>query len=347
MRLKDRIPELRHKLKRFLDRLDGKVIILSHVDADGLCSAIVLQRFLERAGIKAEWTYPPKGCNAYSPETAQLLEKYSPDYLFVLDLGSMDQTILEAVPTVLIDHHRPYGVPPGAQLLSSYGLEDTPPTSYITYKLLEEFHEISDLAWLCAVGTAGDIGLDFPFETIPQGGEKLRKKDVREVEVLVNSAKRASAYDVVTAFQVLSSARRISEITRGEIVGVDRLRTYRREVNEEVKRCRHERPYFHWKVALIPFSSKCDIQGLIAETWRRQLKDYIVIAANFGYVTGKVAYVVRTNLEISVIDFMESLKPDDLTQHIVYGHDRAGGGILDLDVWMKITSRMGFKDVRK
>jgi hypothetical protein len=161
---------------------------------------------------------------------------------------------------------------------------------------------------------------------------------------LINSAKRSSKYDIDTAITLLDRAETISDLVDRRSESVRLLETYRAEVNQEVRRCRHERPQFSWKVVIVPFRSTCDIQGLIAETWRRQLKKYLVIAANFGYLEDKVAYVIRTELETSVIDFMESIKPPGLDLHVVFGHDKAAGAVLDKSIWFGLADRMGFKD---
>ncbi|MGQ9811413.1 MAG: DHH family phosphoesterase, partial [bacterium] len=96
------------------------------------------------------------------------------------------------------------------------------------------------------------------------------------------------------------------------------------------------------KVAMVAFESRCDIQGLIAETWRRLLSRYIVIAANFGYIEGKVAYVIRSQTDVNLIEFMESMRPAGYDQHICFGHDHAGGGIIAKEIWKYVAEKMGF-----
>jgi hypothetical protein len=331
-------------------------------------------------GIEPEHIYPAREDNAYSPETIRRLADLKPGALFVLDLGVMDQELAPGAATLFIDHHRPYGRPKDAVVLSSYGQDPSPPTTYMTYDLLsrvpileamprgakpqevpeaarsaeprgatgktesQEAASVEDLAWLCAVGTTGDLGSDFKLEHAECAASSFKKQDVTEAEILINSAKRASAYDIATPVRLLDEAAALGDLVRQESPLVATLERYRQEVNEEVKRCRHEGPQFLWRVAVIPFKSRCDIQGLIAETWRRQLKKYFVIAANFGYLEGKVAYVVRTELDSSVIELMESLKPPDYPGHIVFGHDRAGSGVVPVDVWQAIATRMGFRD---
>jgi single-stranded-DNA-specific exonuclease len=339
----DRLLDSLPKLKRFLDGLGRSVVILSHVDADGLCAAEMLKRFLARAGAAPAHIYPSKGENAYSPDTARRLRELSPDALVVLDLGVMEQQLLAEVPTLFIDHHRPFGHPDGAPVVSSYGTETAYPTSFLVYDLLSRLTPFEDVRWLSAIGTAGDMGADFAFDEAPGPLGGLKKTDVREAEILINSAKRSSRYDIDTPIRMLAEATDISRMVDPRTAGFRLLSEYRAEVNDEVRRCRHEKPQFSWKVALVPFKSRCDIQGLIAETWRRQLEKYVVIAANFGYIEGRVAYVIRTALDMSVIDFMESLKPPDCPCHVVFGHDRAGGGVVDNEIWLHLVDRMGFK----
>lgn len=332
------------ELKRFLDTLGDNPVIISHVDADGLCSAAILKRFLSRRGIEARQVYPDRGESAFTPGTETVIQGLKPTSLFVLDLGVMDKEIALGVPTAFIDHHRPFGRPAGAVILSSYGPEPAPPTAFLAYSLLSRVADIKDIEWLSAVGATGDLGRAFVFAHGDASVRQLKRSDVTEAEILINSAKRASAYDIDTAIGLIDQAGRVSDLLDHQQQAVRMLESYRAEVNREVKRCRHEKPQFSWKVAVVPFKSNCDIQGLIVEPWRRQLEKYLVIAANFGYLEGKVAYVIRTELETSVIDFMESIRPVGFDSHVVFGHDRAGGAVLDTDLWYRLADRMGFKD---
>lgn len=344
----DSISDSLAKLKRFLARLGGNTVILSHVDSDGLCAAEILKRFLERQGTASTHVYPAKGENAYSMGTLERIKALKPDGLFVLDLGVMEQELAPGVPTLFVDHHHPFGTHRDAVVISSYGMDPAPPTSFVTFDLLSRLTGIEDLEWLSTVGTVADMGDDFAPAPGGAGTEKPAKRyaksSIRDAEVLLNSAKRATPYDIPTAIKVLGGATDLSQVIDRDRVQVQQLEAYRAEVNTEVKRCRHERPHFSWKVAIVPIRSTCDIQGLIAETWRRQLKKYLVIVANFGYLEGKVAYVIRTELQTSVIDFMESIRPAGLDSHVVFGHDMAGGAVLDTEIWYELVTRLGFKD---
>ncbi len=335
------ITNWRSKLKQFIRNAGNRCLLLSHVDADGLCSAEIMKRFLREQGIGITHIYPDKGQNAFTESTIARISEFNPSSLMVLDLGVMDKKIASGIPILFIDHHKPHGIPEDALIISSYGTSPSAPTSLLAYLLVGGTKESSQYAWLGALGAMGDLGSDFSLTSMQEFAD-FPKTKLREAEVLINSAKRSSAYDIDTPIDLLSDAREIQSLIDGKDQRVRKLYEYRKEVNSEVRRCRHEPPIFSWKVALIAFESRCDIQGLIAETWRRLLNRYIVIAANFGYIAEKVAYVVRTDLDIDVIEFVESMRPAGYDQHICFGHNRAGGGIIEKEIWKDVAKRMGF-----
>lgn len=339
--LENNITDWRLKLKRFISGAGESCLLLSHVDADGLCSAEIMKRFLTEQGIKVAHIYPHRGENAFTESTIQRISKLAPSSMIVLDLGIMDKKIASGIPILLIDHHRPHGIPKEAYVISSYGIDPSLPTSLLAYLLVREPNSPIDYAWLGALGAMGDLGADFKLASVEEFAD-LPKTKLKDAEVLINSAKRSSSYDIDTAIDLLSDAKNIETLIDKRDQRVRKLAEYRKEVNNEVRRCRHEPPIFRWKVAMVAFESRCDIQGLIAETWRRLLSRYIVIAANFGYIEGKVAYVIRSQTDVNLIEFMESMRPAGYDQHICFGHDHAGGGIIEKEIWKDVAEKMGF-----
>jgi hypothetical protein len=180
------------QLKAFLEELGDNAAILSNGDADGLCSAAILKRFLGTLGLKAQHLYPAKGENAFTPGTISRLAGLEPSSLFVLDLGVRDREIIAGVPTAFFDHHRPFGTPGKAVVLTSYGLDPAPPTCHIIYDLLSRIAPLESIMWIWAVGAAGDLGINFVFD---HGGEtirRLKKADIVDAEVLLNSADKSA-----------------------------------------------------------------------------------------------------------------------------------------------------------
>lgn len=55
-----------------------------------------------------------KGENVHQDSVRQRLDAAGPSHLVLLDLGSRGGPVLDNVPTLVIDHHRPDGFPDGA-----------------------------------------------------------------------------------------------------------------------------------------------------------------------------------------------------------------------------------------
>ncbi len=86
------------------------------------------------------------------------------------DLGSRAKSILPGRPTLLIDHHRPEGIPPGAELITGYDEEPTPTSGLLAYWCDQGVVAIDDLAWIAAISLLSDLGDHAPFAVLA-GGE--------------------------------------------------------------------------------------------------------------------------------------------------------------------------------
>lgn len=105
-------------------------------DADGVTSAVIWQRTFERLGFSnLGGVIADRFRDAWSESNRGRAAAARPDKLFVLDLGSRGETIVDGVATCLIDHHHPDGVPPGAMLISGYDRSPIPNTSLLTFEV--------------------------------------------------------------------------------------------------------------------------------------------------------------------------------------------------------------------
>lgn len=95
-------------------------------------------------------------------------------------------------------------------------------------------------------------------------------------------------------------------------------------------------------VALVRMNSPCQVHPLIAQSWRTRLPKYIVIAANEGYIPGRVNFSVRTDSGINVLDFLRSLALSQSEGNYGHGHDSASGGSLPIEKWHELLSKLGF-----
>ena len=87
----------------------SKVLILSHIDADGLCSARIIAKMEERSGNKVDVRFQVWDFFGVRPTDLEYMKNY--DIVYVLDLGAYKSTLdtlSELIPNTevwLIDHH--------------------------------------------------------------------------------------------------------------------------------------------------------------------------------------------------------------------------------------------------
>src|SRR5690606_15086745 len=151
-----------------------------------------------------------------------------------------------------------------------------------------------DLAWLAWLGTVGDLGPSHPFaHELAEPMAHHRKTHVQRAVSLVNAARRAGRYRPQAALDVLLAAAGRAAIARGSSPGVAGLVACREEVNAELARVTRVPPRIAGEVALVRFSSPAQVHPLVATRWVSRLAPKIVIAANDGYLPGRVNFAVR------------------------------------------------------
>lgn len=325
------------------------VVILCDGDVDGLGAATVLHYYLGRHNFQKaqlQVLQPGKGENAFTPATAREVASLNPSALFVLDLGIRDQEIVPGVPTLFVDHHRPEGEPPNGVVLTGYQWRPVPTSSLLTYLLCNAEGEVRDKAWAAAIGNLGDLG---PEQTDMQAAIKEQKqKWLREATTLLNAAKRSSqpGSGCAAAFRVLSSNDSAKAIVEGNSTDINLLRELKREVQAELQKAKRTAPKFSQteKVALLSFDSPARVHPLLAQSWRGRLKDFVIIAANSGYLPNKVAFSMRTNTEVNLLDFLKAKAPhlEDEESEYGHGHNQATGGVVATANWERLTAALGF-----
>lgn len=103
-------------------------------------------------------------------------------------------------------------------------------------------------------------------------------------------------------------------------------------------------PKVRGNVAMIRFSSPCQVHPLVAQAWRGRLKDKIVLAVNTGYRPGWVRFAARTATETDLIRFLSEHRPTGAGGEYGSGHVQATGGALKPAQWNEFANWIGFPD---
>jgi single-stranded-DNA-specific exonuclease len=327
-----------------LTRFGKRPLILGHFDADGLAAAAILQRALVRGGFEPRVRIVGKGENPWSAEMRTELAALRPEGLIVADLGVRDGAILEGTPTIVIDHHVPTGTPGEALVISGHHEVPEPTSALLAYWCAQGVGEAEDLLWLAAIGLIGDMAEDKGFAEMAEAQKRFGKTALRSAVSLINAPRRASKADASPALALLLKCHSPKELLSGQHAETAELHAAKEEVRAALDAAKRIGPKVRGDVALIAFSSPCQIHPLVAQQWRSRLGDKIVIAANTGYRPGWVHFAARTASGRDLIDFLAERRPPGADENYGSGHRQATGGALRPADWNHFITELGFPE---
>lgn len=337
--------DARTGMTRFVAALpSGTIAVAGHFDADGLSAVAILVRALRASGRAAEPVIVAKTETPWDESFAARLRALQPVGLIVADLGTRGEPVLAGVPTLVVDHHRPTGTPPDAVTLSGHGLDPEPTSALIAWWAAAAMGEQADLQWLAALGLIGDMAPEDAFPELAAAQKRWGKTALRDATSLVNAPRRTGKADASPALRLLLEGDGPKTITKGDSPDAAALVDAKAEVREAVETARRVAPRVLGDVALISFSSSCQIHPLIAQQWRGRLKDKIVIAANAGYRPGWVHFAARSASGRDLIAFLAEHRPDGADGRYGNGHAQATGGALPAPLWNRFVTGLGFPD---
>ncbi len=152
-------------------------LFLFHDDPDGLCSFLLLYRYIrEGHGIVV------KSVPRIDEKFLRRVEEYSPDKVFVLDIAIVDQYFIDEVkrPVIWIDHHEPLERPNAKYFNPRVkNPKDNFPATYLCHQITK-----NDL-WIATVGCIGDWFVpDFYKDFAKQYPKLVDKKKKTPPEIL-------------------------------------------------------------------------------------------------------------------------------------------------------------------
>ncbi|MDW7726313.1 MAG: DHH family phosphoesterase [Candidatus Methanoperedens sp.] len=138
-------------------RKHSSALVVSHIDADGLTSAAIMAKALERAGIE----YSTSFVKQLDMQTLTDTADRNPELVIFTDVGSgmLDAINSLKINAVVSDHHQPqgeYGYHINPHLFGINGGSDIS-GSGVTYHLASALGNNGDLAALAIVGAVGDL----------------------------------------------------------------------------------------------------------------------------------------------------------------------------------------------
>ncbi|MCP3166486.1 hypothetical protein [Myxococcus qinghaiensis] len=333
--------------RHFLEQQRARrVLVAPHAEVDGLASGVLMAHALKTLGATGSLRVPAKGELAQSPGFLERVRAASPEALVLLDTGSRAAPLLPSVPTLVVAPHQADLPPAETCLLTAPGQDPSVSTSLLTYVLVSPLVVPGPLEWLAVLGTVGALGPDASVPFLKDALRRANRKAVVEAVSLMNAARRSARFAAPRALEVLLRARNAKDVAEGRVPGVDELRDCRLEVRREVERCAKTPPRIATSVALLLFSSEALVHPLVAVRWAQRLPEHLVIAANTGYLPGRVDFALRSQATHEPLDFLRELAPSALGEVLEAGHAHATGGSLSQPDFVRFAEAIGLPGLR-
>lgn len=308
-------------------------VVCPHNDADGLAAAAVALRERDESADAA--LLLPRGVNPFGPA---FVPPPGDGPVAVLDQGVRDVPY----PVVFVDHHAPI-VPPAQfqtttrTVVSGFG-EDDVSTSVLMARLFPDPRH----AWLAAVGAAGDYG-DAGLKRPECAG--VVKSHVKKLVPLVNAPRRVPGQDAVRVALALLVEHDSPKAALAD-PRIELLESAKRQWRGAFEAAVRTAPKVVGDVALIRFSSDCQVHPLVAQTWLPRLAPKTVIAANADYVPGFVNFAARGGPPgVDLRDLLKRALPDLADRpgvEFAHGHPQATGGSLPTADFERLARALGF-----
>jgi single-stranded-DNA-specific exonuclease len=338
-----RADEVRETFRRALEGFHpGKPILLvGHNDADGLSAVAILAQAFTRSKQAVQIRIVGRGESPWSSAFAAEFEDQALGGAIVTDLGLRDGPLLSDLPTLVIDHHVPRGAPQ-VEAITGFGMSPIPTSSLLAWWCASALSQVEDLLWLAALGIIGDMADGAGFPEMAEARRRFGSTALKNAVTLINAGRRAPAGDAEPALKLLMKARTPSEVTSGVHPETGLLQAAKQEVAEALSTAKRTPPKVRNGVALIAFSSPCQVHPLVAQAWRTRLKNEVVVAANTGFRPGWVHFAVRAARDVDLIAWLADRAPPGADENYGSGHRQATGGALRPDDWAAFLRNIGF-----
>jgi len=355
--------------ERFIAWLDGlargratRIYVLCDSDADGLPAGALLERALRAAGfldVKAEAR--KKGESAWGAEVLERIGRAEPEALIVADLGSRAEPLLgPSVPTLLLDHHCPTGVPEAAVLLTAYGTgaiggdgKDVATTGLMAWwcaRALCGEERAAEWMWLAGISLLSDLGDKAAFPELQAAKKRFGGGALREATSMLNAPRRTATGDGAAALRLLLKADGPKQVLSGEFEETAELLEAKAEIGAALAIARKLPPRFSIKargelgadLVAIRMETPVQVHALVAMQWRARFPKSVIFGVNTGYRPGWVHFSGRAPAGVNLIAWLKAHRPAEADGQYGNGHDQAAGGSLPAEVWNRWAEEVGF-----
>lgn len=225
---------------RFIENLkqEDNICIIYHRDMDGLCSGILVMNILSKMNIGASFF----DCSLDNEDILKDLNLLKFNRLILLDIA-IDHikpvNVGNHQKVLIVDHHPPSHDMSDDNILHYNSHFDRHgeylPVTYIVYKMFE--NKLKDRAWVAALGTAADFGLEYCGDLLSKFTKAKTKQELVKSSLMKTANVILGASFILgfnTIFEKMFSAKNEKELVRDKEI-VDSYKVYEKEFKKTIK----------------------------------------------------------------------------------------------------------------
>jgi single-stranded DNA-specific DHH superfamily exonuclease len=313
------------EIREHLEKAQNPLFFFDN-DNDGLCSFLLLRRFLGRGKGVAIKSFPDLNANYY-----KRVKELNPDYIFILDKPLVSDGFFEKIqeaniPVVWIDHHQVDETSGGCKFdwVNYYNpyLNDktNEPVAYLSYKIADKKEDL----WLAVIGCVSDALIPDFYDEFLERYPELGKKDPKSAfDVFYNSeigriaqildfSLKDTTTNVVNMLKFMVKAKGPMDILEENLQTKQILKRYN-EINSKFD-------------ALIEKARECVGEKMVYFQYGGQFSLSAHVANKLSYeFFGKVIVVVYLNGDFANVSLRgRNIRP--LTLKAIEGIEGASGG---------------------
>lgn len=298
---------MKEEAVNFIKNLEKKVKIISHNDADGICSAAILARVLKERGVAYDYEFTEVPIEHISKQNTMIFTD--------ITLESAIKFLSEK--TLIIDHHQ-FKERPNIPFYNPREVDENSyiPASYLVYEVCSEIEKIKDLEWLAAIGIIGDKG-DLNSEMCKKFVDKFPNRE--ELTLLSDYIFSATLVDHLEGCEK-SLEILISASSEKDVLENIYLRDCYDEVQSELAKS-GKKIEKDDSIIFVEVSSKFNLKSIVASQMLDKYKNSIVVA----YSPFEESYnmSIRTNININLGEIIKKIAKDCGGDG--GGHEKAAG----------------------
>ncbi len=338
-------PQQINEIREHLKKAQNPLFFFDN-DNDGLCSFLLLQRFLKTGkGVAV------KGAHNLNLNYYRKIEELKPDYIFILDIPTVKQEFLDKIkqnnlPVVWIDHHNVDK--PKDKEISYYNPyhnnKTNEPVCYLCYKIANQKKDI----WIATIGCISDCYMPDFYPEFEKQYPELSKKNIKSpFDVLYNSelgeiakildfSLKDRTTNVVNMLRFMMKAKGPKDILE-ENFNTRRLLKHAKEIDLRYKKLiRKARKCVDKKMLYFEYGGDLSLSSNLASQLSHEFQDKIII------VIYKKENSANISLRGKTVDIREiTLKAiKGLESAIGGGHKHATGAKMNIDDLKEFEKRI-------